>query len=209
MFSCCWEAQNFLQCLLNAFLKKTRNLPWKKKKQGIWTKPSFLCGGGGVIVHVQAIYVWQTTLWLFGGFWSFWKRLQEVHLWSATSDRSLPPSVSPSKSPAAGEPNFMSIYDEENLWYFNFINQFSKNCSMVPKIFSRNIDWCVLLQLGSPTTRILNHKINGFPKTVGQKSSDKLTSSSTLPETNSLPLPMDGWKMNFLLGPGLFSGASC
>ena len=29
----------------------------------------------------------------------------------------------------------------------------------------------------------------------------------TIPETNSSPLKMDGWKMNFLLGFGLFSGA--
>ena len=29
----------------------------------------------------------------------------------------------------------------------------------------------------------------------------------TLPETNSSPLKMDGWKMNFLLGPGPISGA--
>ncbi len=29
----------------------------------------------------------------------------------------------------------------------------------------------------------------------------------TLPETNGLPLKMDGWKMSFLLGFGLFSGA--
>ena len=29
----------------------------------------------------------------------------------------------------------------------------------------------------------------------------------TLPETNSSPLKMDGWKMNFLLGFGLFAGA--
>jgi len=28
----------------------------------------------------------------------------------------------------------------------------------------------------------------------------------TLPETNSLPLKVDGWKMNFLLGPGPFTG---
>ena len=28
----------------------------------------------------------------------------------------------------------------------------------------------------------------------------------TLPGTNSSPVKMDGWKMNFLLGPGLFSG---
>ncbi len=28
----------------------------------------------------------------------------------------------------------------------------------------------------------------------------------TLPETNSSPLKTNGWKMNFLLGPGLFSG---
>ena len=28
----------------------------------------------------------------------------------------------------------------------------------------------------------------------------------TLPETNSSPLKIDGWKMNFLLGPGIFSG---
>ena len=31
----------------------------------------------------------------------------------------------------------------------------------------------------------------------------------TLPETNSSPLKMDGWKMSFLLGPGLFSGVNC
>ena len=30
-----------------------------------------------------------------------------------------------------------------------------------------------------------------------------------LPETNSWPLKINGWKMNFLLGPGLFSGANC
>ena len=29
----------------------------------------------------------------------------------------------------------------------------------------------------------------------------------TLPETNSLPLKMDGWNTTFLLGFGLFSGA--
>ena len=29
----------------------------------------------------------------------------------------------------------------------------------------------------------------------------------TLPETNSSHLKMDGWNTNFLLGPGLFSGA--
>ena len=28
----------------------------------------------------------------------------------------------------------------------------------------------------------------------------------TLPEIDGLPLKVDGWKMNFLLGPGLFSG---
>ena len=31
----------------------------------------------------------------------------------------------------------------------------------------------------------------------------------TLPESNSLHLKMDGWKMNFLLGPGLFPEANC
>ena len=31
----------------------------------------------------------------------------------------------------------------------------------------------------------------------------------TIPETNSSPLKMDGWKMNFLLGFGLFSEAKC
>ena len=29
----------------------------------------------------------------------------------------------------------------------------------------------------------------------------------SLPETNSSHLKIGGWKMNFLLGPGLFSGA--
>ena len=29
----------------------------------------------------------------------------------------------------------------------------------------------------------------------------------TPPETNSSPLKINGWKMNFLLGPGLFSGS--
>ena len=29
---------------------------------------------------------------------------------------------------------------------------------------------------------------------------------NTLPEINGLPLKVDGWKMNFLLGPGLFLG---
>ena len=28
----------------------------------------------------------------------------------------------------------------------------------------------------------------------------------TLPETNSLPLKMDGWKLNFLLGRTIFRG---
>ena len=32
---------------------------------------------------------------------------------------------------------------------------------------------------------------------------------STLPETNSSHLKMDGWKITYLLGPGLFSGANC
>ena len=32
--------------------------------------------------------------------------------------------------------------------------------------------------------------------------------NGTHPETNSFPLKMDGWKMNFLLGPGLFSRAN-
>ena len=31
---------------------------------------------------------------------------------------------------------------------------------------------------------------------------------TTLPETNSSPLKMDGWNNSFLLGPGLFSGAN-
>ena len=31
----------------------------------------------------------------------------------------------------------------------------------------------------------------------------------TLPETNSSPLKIDGWKTHFHLGPGLFSGANC
>ena len=87
-----WEAQKIVAVLFEC------NLPWKKK-QGIWTKPSFFWGG----VHCSCssyIYVWQSTLWLLEGLWSFWKRLQEIHLWSATSDRSLPPSLSPSKSTA-------------------------------------------------------------------------------------------------------------
>ena len=33
------------------------------------------------------------------------------------------------------------------------------------------------------------------------------TSGFTLPEANSSHLKMDGWNPNFLLGPGLFSGA--
>ncbi len=33
------------------------------------------------------------------------------------------------------------------------------------------------------------------------------TLKNILPETNGLHLKMDGWKMMFLLGPGLFSGA--
>ena len=31
--------------------------------------------------------------------------------------------------------------------------------------------------------------------------------TTTLPETNSSPLKMDGWNTTFILGPGLFSGA--
>ncbi len=42
--------------------------------------------------------------------------------------------------------------------------------------------------------------IHGFQ--VGKK-------LSTLPETNSLTLKINGWKMHFLLGPGLFSEANC
>ena len=30
---------------------------------------------------------------------------------------------------------------------------------------------------------------------------------ATLPETNGLPVKLDGWNTRFLLGPGLFSGA--
>ena len=30
-----------------------------------------------------------------------------------------------------------------------------------------------------------------------------------LPETNRSPLKINGWKMYFLLGPGLFSEATC
>ena len=29
---------------------------------------------------------------------------------------------------------------------------------------------------------------------------------ASYPETNESPLEINGWKMNFLLGPGLFSG---
>ena len=31
----------------------------------------------------------------------------------------------------------------------------------------------------------------------------------TLPETNELHLKIGGWKINFLLGPGLFLGGVC
>ena len=37
---------------------------------------------------------------------------------------------------------------------------------------------------------------------------DFWTINSTLPETNSSHLKMDGWNTNFLSGPGLFSGAN-
>ena len=45
--------------------------------------------------------------------------------------------------------------------------------------------------------------------TLRKKQNKRPFLTGTLPETNSSPLKMHGWKMMFLLGPGLFSGASC
>ena len=55
------------------------------------------------------------------------------------------------------------------------------------------------------------HYLQGFihPRWFSRRISEPSTVSVryTLPETKSLPLEMDGWKMTFLLGPGLISGA--
>ena len=44
---------------------------------------------------------------------------------------------------------------------------------------------------------------------VLQPTKKKHKKKSTLPETNSSHLKMDGWEITYLLGPGLFSGANC
>ena len=54
----------------------------------------------------------------------------------------------------------------------------------------------------SPLVKVINYPLWGMKQCTCMIPSLKLTAR--------LPLKMDAWKMNFLLGPGLFSGArSC
>ena len=46
-----------------------------------------------------------------------------------------------------------------------------------------------------------------IPKTL-QQLANNICEKTTLPETNSSHLKIGGWKMNFPLGPGLYSGAN-
>ena len=51
--------------------------------------------------------------------------------------------------------------------------------------------------------RLQQHDVLGD----AQNLSKSVIIEHTLPKTNSSPLTNAGWKMSFLLGPGLFSGA--
>ena len=64
-------------------------------------------------------------------------------------------------------------------------------------------------EVGMENRENVSHSWNyiNLPKKTTEKIKIRsLSGRSTLPETNSSHLKMDGWNMSFLLGPGLFSG---
>ena len=62
------------------------------------------------------------------------------------------------------------------------------------------------MQSSAPTLILDSQKVTDKRRlkiSVGSQ----LAFAGNVAETNMSPLKMDGWKMNLLLGPGLFSGA--